>query len=88
MGLVFFIFMIYRSVQITTEGGLPLQILGQRPGWSVFEALFSIQRKLLLHQPVSSCRVYHTPALDKRLLLLSLTLCWFRLLLGVCPSER
>jgi len=37
-------FVFYRSIQITTGGGLAPQVLGQWPDWqSVFEALFSVQ---------------------------------------------
>lgn len=37
-------FMVYCSIQITTDGRLAPQILGQWPYWrSVFEAPFSIQ---------------------------------------------
>lgn len=45
----FVTFMVYQSVQITTEGGLVPQILARCPGWqSVFEAQFSIQREAVV----------------------------------------
>lgn len=46
MKIVFFfmMFMVYHSIQITTDGRLAPQIFGQWPDWpSVFEAPFNIQ---------------------------------------------